>query len=74
MSRPRSRRWSSSASKTLALAAVADTIWSVVGILGGAAGIAVLVWAARNGHDDRDAEDAARDFYDLHGRWPDEPA
>lgn len=56
------------------LAAVADTIWSVVGILGGAAGIGALVWAARDGHSDRDDEDAAREFYDAHGRWPDEPA
>ncbi len=23
---------------------------------------------------DRDAEDAARDFFDRHGHWPDEPA
>lgn len=23
---------------------------------------------------DRDEEDAARDFYDAHGHWPDEPA
>ena len=56
------------------LAAVADTIWSVIGILGGAAGIVVLLWAARTGLTDRHDEDAARDFYDRHGRWPDEPA
>jgi hypothetical protein len=53
---------------------VADTIWSVVGIVGGVAGIAVLVWAARVGPAERAAEEAARDFYDAHGRWPDEPA
>ncbi len=23
---------------------------------------------------DRDAEDAARDYFDAHGRWPDDPA
>jgi hypothetical protein len=51
-----------------------DTIWSVVGIVGGAAGVVVLLWAARTGLSDRQDEDAARDFYDVHGRWPDEPA
>jgi len=28
---------------------------------------------AGRGHRERDAEDDARDFYDAHGRWPDEP-
>lgn len=59
---------------TLPLAALADTIWSVIGVVGGAVGIVVLLWAARTGRADRDDEDAARDFYDAHGRWPDEPA
>jgi hypothetical protein len=43
-------------------------------VVGGIAGIGVLVWAAKNGPADRHAEDAARDFYTEHGRWPDEPA
>jgi hypothetical protein len=25
-----------------------------------------------SGESERDAEDAAREFFDLHGRWPDE--
>jgi nitrogen fixation-related uncharacterized protein len=37
-------------------------------------GVIVLLWAARTGLADRHDEDAARDFYDAHGRWPDEPA
>jgi hypothetical protein len=52
---------------------VADTIWGVVGVVGGAASIFLLAKFAAAGHADRDAEDAARDFYDVHGRWPDEP-
>ena len=43
-------------------------------MIGGAAGIALLLWAARSGSVERDAEDAARDFYTEHGRWPDDPA
>jgi hypothetical protein len=31
-----------------------------------------LAWVAARGHADRDAEDAAREFYDRHGHWPDE--
>lgn len=37
-------------------------------------GLALLIWAGWNGHADRAAEDAARSYYDEHGRWPDEPA
>jgi hypothetical protein len=37
-------------------------------------GVFVIMWASRTGPAERDAEDAARDFYDVHGRWPDEPA
>jgi hypothetical protein len=37
-------------------------------------GVLVLIWAMRTGVADRHDEDAARDFYDAHGRWPDEPA
>ena len=54
------------------LAGIADTIWSVVGVVGGFGSIAFLAWFIGRGHTDRDDEDAARDFYDLHGRWPDE--
>ncbi|MGZ4268685.1 MAG: hypothetical protein ACXVSX_05690 [Solirubrobacteraceae bacterium] len=42
------------------------------------AGIAVvaiiaLAFVPALGNRDRDREDAARAFYDEHGRWPDEP-
>lgn len=56
------------------LAALADTIWSVIGVVGGVFGVVVLVWAMRTGLAERADEDAARDFYDTHGRWPDESA
>ena len=52
-----------------------------VGVGGGlivAAGLSVwlLNWFFRigvRGDRERDAEDRARDFYDAHGHWPDEP-
>ena len=42
-------------------------------MIGGAASIVVLARFAGAGHADRDAEDAAREFFDAHGHWPDEP-
>ena len=34
----------------------------------------ILFRVGLNDDVDRDREDAARDFYDRHGHWPDEPA
>ena len=48
------------------------TISNVVGTLAGFGLIAVFIWIARQGHGDRDAEDAARAYFDEHGHWPDE--
>lgn len=58
----------------LALATVVDTVWSAVALAGSVAAIGLLAWAALKGNADREAEDEARAFYDLHGRWPDDPA
>lgn len=41
-------------------------------VVGGVGSIVVLAWFAARGHADRDEEDAAREFYDRHGHWPDE--
>jgi hypothetical protein len=38
----------------------------------GVVGIIWIVWVMRNGDNDRRDEDAARDFFDEHGHWPDE--
>ncbi len=47
------------------------------GIIGAGLSIWLMNILFRVGLDndkDRDAEDAARDFFDVHGHWPDEPA
>jgi hypothetical protein len=43
-----------------------------VALVGGVGAIAYMVRVAAGGHRERDAEDAARAFFDEHGRWPDE--
>jgi hypothetical protein len=49
-----------------------DLLWGILGVLGAIASIAALIWVAAKGHADRHAEDAAREFFDRHGHWPDE--
>jgi hypothetical protein len=54
----------------------ADALEGGAGIVGAGLAIWLLNFLYRVGaHDDvdRDEEDAARDFYDTHGHWPDEP-
>ena len=46
----------------------------MLALVAGLGSIVVLAWFAGRGHTDRDEEDAARDFYERHGRWPDEEA
>ena len=48
------------------------TISNIIAFLGGLFVIGLLIWFAFQGTGDREAEDAARDFFDEHGHWPDE--
>jgi hypothetical protein len=51
---------------------MAQTIWSIIGVIGGVATVAVILWFLITGRDDRDKEEAARRYFDEHGHWPDE--
>jgi type II secretory pathway pseudopilin PulG len=51
---------------------MAQTIWSAIAVVGGVALIAVILWALATGRNDREEEEAARRYFDEHGRWPDE--
>jgi hypothetical protein len=53
---------------------MAELIWSIIGVAGGILLIAVILWSLATGRGDRDREEAARRYFDEHGRWPDEPA
>jgi hypothetical protein len=52
---------------------MADTIWSIVAALGAlvVVGVVFYYWIARD--REREDEEAAREFFDQHGHWPDEP-
>jgi hypothetical protein len=45
--------------------AIALLVLAVVGIVG-------ILWAISGNAADRSGEDRAREFFDAHGRWPDE--
>ncbi len=51
-----------------------DVFWAIVAVAGSIGSIGVLLYMAATGERDRADEDAARAFFDEHGRWPDEPA
>jgi hypothetical protein len=49
-----------------------ETIWSVIAVLGGFAVVGLILWALATNRDEREEEEAARRYFDEHGRWPDE--
>jgi hypothetical protein len=51
---------------------MAEIIWSIVAILGALFVVALVLWGLLTGRDDRDKEEAAREYFDEHGHWPDE--
>jgi hypothetical protein len=51
---------------------MAANIATIVATVGGFGLIAGLVYAAKVGNGDREAEEAARVYFDQHGRWPDD--
>jgi hypothetical protein len=51
---------------------MAETIWSVIAVVGGLAMCGTILYFLVTGHDDRDKEEEARRYFDEHGHWPDE--
>jgi hypothetical protein len=51
---------------------MAELIWSIIAILGAIFVIGLVLWGLISGRDDRDKEEAAREYFDEHGHWPDE--
>jgi hypothetical protein len=51
---------------------MADTIWSIIAILGALLVVGAVLYFLITGRHDRDEEEAARRYFDEHGHWPDE--
>ena len=51
---------------------MAETIWSIIALLGAFIVIGVIAYFIATGRNDRDDDEAARDYFDEHGHWPDE--
>jgi hypothetical protein len=50
-----------------------SAVATIIATVGGVGLIVALILVARSGVGDREAEEAARDFFTEHGHWPDEP-
>jgi hypothetical protein len=53
-------------------AAVAETIWSIIAVVGGFAMVGGVLYFMLTERGDREREEAARVYFDEHGYWPDE--
>ena len=51
---------------------MAETIWSVIAVVGGLGMVVVILYFLLTGHQDRERDEEARRFFDEHGHWPDE--
>jgi hypothetical protein len=49
-----------------------DEIWAVIAIIGAIAGIGLIVYLQLQGPREHEREDAAREYFDRTGQWPDE--
>ena len=51
---------------------MAETIWSVIAVVGGLAMCGVILYFLLTGQGDREKEEEARRYFDEHGHWPGE--
>jgi hypothetical protein len=51
---------------------MAETIWSIIALVGAIAVIATIAYFIATGRDDRVKDEEARRYFDEHGHWPDE--
>jgi beta-lactamase regulating signal transducer with metallopeptidase domain len=57
---------------SVTMSAMAETIWSIIALLGAIVVIAGVAYFIATGRDDREADEAQRRYFDEHGHWPDE--
>ena len=51
---------------------MAETIWSIIALVGATLVIAMIAYFIATGRNDRDEDEAARRYFDENGHWPDE--
>ena len=51
---------------------MAETIWSIIALIGAILVVGMIVYFIATGRHDREADEAARRYFDEHGHWPDE--
>ena len=51
---------------------MAETIWSIIALLGAVVVVAGIAYFIATGRHDRERDEEARRFFDEHGHWPDE--
>jgi hypothetical protein len=51
---------------------MADTIWSLVALVGSIIVVGVVFYYVFQGRDDRARDEEAREYFDRHGHWPGE--
>jgi uncharacterized membrane protein len=49
-----------------------ELIWSIIAIAGAILVVVVIFYFLITGRNDRDDDEAAREYFDRHGHWPDE--
>ena len=52
--------------------AMAETIWSIIALLGAIGVVGMIAYFIATGRNDREDDEAARRYFDEHGHWPDE--
>ena len=50
---------------------MAETIWSIIALLGAILVVGMIAYFIATGRDDRAEDEAARRYFDEHGHWPD---
>ena len=59
-------------SASVTMSGMAETIWSIIALLGAILVVGTIAYFIATGRDDREADEAARRYFDEHGHWPDE--
>ena len=58
--------------RSVTMSPMADTIWSIIALVGAILVIGMIAYFIASGRDDRTEDEAAREYFDAHGHWPDE--